>query len=306
MSRGVQIKLIIITLIFIGGLFLFWQTGFIELPSRLVYYEQLMHAKLSLMPEATIEVDVPFHRQEHSLSCEVAALKMAMAGHGVDVSESELIELLEFDRTPKTGDIWGDPDRGFVGSIDGKMFGDGYGVYAGPIARLGLRWLRTESFRQGTAQQLAWHLFDGNPVIIWGFVGRGRADSWQTPYGKIVNAIDGEHTKVVYGFTGIPSNPTGFFVVDPVFGKSYWDLNSFMENWEPLGYMGAVVYPNPHWVKVAGDTKVWEISKDGFTRHWVNMSWDEFEKQGGFAEAIKIVSPEELDKFKQGGDASEI
>ncbi len=79
---------------------------------------------------------VAFHRQEHALSCEIASLKMALSYYGVDVSETQLISELPVD-TPgprQPGNIWGDPEKGFVGNIDGTMPNSGYGVYEKPIA----------------------------------------------------------------------------------------------------------------------------------------------------------------------------
>ena len=42
----------------------------------------------------TVKLDVPYHKQEHSLSCEVASLLMALKYRGIDVTESELIQQL--------------------------------------------------------------------------------------------------------------------------------------------------------------------------------------------------------------------
>ena len=80
---------------------------------------------------ATIKLDVPYHRQEHSLSCEIAALKMALDYYGLKISESDLIKELVFNTkdSRSKNNIWGDPDLGFVGNIDGKIPNGGYGVY---------------------------------------------------------------------------------------------------------------------------------------------------------------------------------
>ncbi len=250
---------------------------------------------------ATVMFNIPFHRQEHSLSCEVASLKNAFYGYGLDVPESELIRFLEFDPTLKSGNVWGDPERGFVGSIDGIMPVNGYGVYADPIARLGLRWKRTEALRGGTSLQLAEHLLAGRPVIVWGYyAGLGEPMSWQTPEGKHIDAVHGEHTFLVYGFTGDTTQPTGFYVIDPINGHAYWDINYFLMRWDSLGRMAVVVYPYPKWMRAENDTKVWEISKEGTMKQWINMSWEEFVQRGGYLEAVHVVSPQELDRFAEG------
>ena len=86
--------------------------------------------------EISIKLNVPYHRQEHALSCEIAALKMALNFHGVLVSESELLAMLPFDAKERRGknNIWGDPSLGFVGDIDSAIPNGGYGVYENPMA----------------------------------------------------------------------------------------------------------------------------------------------------------------------------
>ena len=77
---------------------------------------------------------VPFHRQEHNLSCEAATLVMALKFHGVSVSEQALIDAIGFDETKKANGVWGNPHVAFVGDIDGHQPSTGYGVYWQPIA----------------------------------------------------------------------------------------------------------------------------------------------------------------------------
>jgi hypothetical protein len=86
-----------------------------------------------------------FLKQERELSCEASALRMALRFQGVDLSESELVARMPFDRTPRTRhspaalDVWGDPDQGFVGDMDGKMGETGYGIHWNGVAALARR-----------------------------------------------------------------------------------------------------------------------------------------------------------------------
>src|SRR5690242_4410629 len=91
---------------------------------------------LLLMPSAasaqTPRLAVPLHRQEHQLSCEAAALQMALGALGVQVSEDDLLAQLARDATPRQVEpdgsvVWGDPDQGYVGDWDGVFAVDGYG-----------------------------------------------------------------------------------------------------------------------------------------------------------------------------------
>lgn len=231
------------------------------------------------------------------MSCEIASLRAALLAQGIDVPESDLLRFLPFDQTPKGAGVWGDPNKGFVGNIDGKMFTTGYGVYWDPVAALAQRWKRAEIIRNGTPQELAEHLSAGRPVIVWGYLGRGLRSRWKTPAGETIEAVNGEHTRVAYGFSGSAENPEGFFLVDPIYGHAYWPIEKFLRNWDAFGRSGVVVYPFPRWMRVQGDFRVWEISEDGRSRREVRMPWEEFVRGGGSADAVVVVAPEELRVF---------
>lgn len=244
-------------------------------------------------------IPIALHRQEHNLSCEVAALKMALGVHGIDVSESELITHLPFDSTPRGNGIWGDPDQGFVGNIDGRMMVTGYGVHWDPIAKLGSRYAPTKVLQHSSAAELASAIAAGDPVIMWGTYGSPTIHSWQTPAGKTVRAVNGEHTLVVYGFDGPVHSPTTFYLMDPLAGQLRWSTQTLMNNWSSLGHMAVVVLAAPvRWVRVPGELKVWEISTDGTKRHWVT-TWATLLQRGG-ASLIRAIDPAELATYRVG------
>lgn len=204
---------------------------------------RMVRASASQKPAPTARLDVPFFRQERALSCEIAALRMVLAYRGTTVSERDLLGQLPVDPAPRKGGTWGDPDEGFVGLVDGIMSKTGYGVHAGPIAALAGQYRRAETLTAATPTALAEAVSQGNPVIVWGFIpGRGKSMTWTTLGGKTIHAVDGEHTRVVIGYTGSVPEPTGFFVMDPVYREQYWKTEKFMKNWEPLGRTGVVVY----------------------------------------------------------------
>jgi len=185
---------------------------------------------------------VKFHRQERPLSCEAAALKMALDAQGAEVAESEIISRMPFDETKRAGSIWGDPDKGFVGSIDGEMLVDGYGIHSAPLAITASNWRKAETIDGGSSGELAAHLLAGRPVIVWGFSGKSGSSTWQTPDGKTVQAVNGEHTRVACGFRGPPSDPDGFFLMDPNCGLVYWPRRLFLSNWGALNRSGVAIY----------------------------------------------------------------
>jgi len=248
---------------------------------------------------APVRLPVSFHRQEHSLSCELATLKMALAAHGIEVAESELLDKLPFDPTVKRSGVWGDPNKGFVGNIDGRMLVTGYGVHWDPIAKLGSQYADTEVIRHGSASQLARHISNGDPVIIWGYYGQRKVYSWSTPDGTPVKAVNGEHTMVVYGFDGTVEIPTRFYLMDPLKGSLLWSTDELMHNWSGLGHMGVVVSAKQKWVRAPGETQVWEINRDRNIRRLIT-SWDAFIRRGGYPSAIRDIDKASLDAYTIG------
>jgi uncharacterized protein YvpB len=193
---------------------------------------------------ATI-LPIEFHRQQHSLSCEVASLKTALQMHRVSVTESELIRRLPFDNSPRKNGVWGDPSKGFVGSIDGRMMATGYGVYAPPLAYAASPYTDTRVLKNASITDLTKHLQAGRPVIVWGYYGSGQPVTWKTSSGQTVNAVSGEHTRVAYGFEGPANNPAAIYLMDPIAGPLRWSTRQFQNNWNSLNNMSLVVYP-PH------------------------------------------------------------
>lgn len=220
-----------------------WSAGILNFPPPVVYYSIKLADIVASNSNLTKELALKFHRQEHSLSCEAAALKMVLDYYGLNVSESEIIKEMPLDKTKKLGDMWGDPDKGFVGSIDGKMGITGYGIYWKPLVETASHWKKAEIIENGLAQDLVENISEGRPVIVWGYVGRGKIMNWLTPEGKKIYAINGEHVRVVYGYKGSSENPDGFLVMDPVYGSAYWEKSKFLRNWDAFGRAGVVVYP---------------------------------------------------------------
>lgn len=201
---------------------------------------------LTPKPNPTVLLPVKFDKQDHALSCEVATLKMALAYRGVEVDEFELIQKVGFDPAQKTKSngvfTWGDPQKAFVGNIDGKMFVTGYGVYWLPIARVANDYRYSIAFEQWSEANLIRELEYGNPVVIWGYLGSGKPISWQTEDSKEIRAVSYEHTFVVHGFAGTLQEPTGYFVIDPIYGKTFFSRETFIKKWDALGRSGVVVY----------------------------------------------------------------
>lgn len=186
---------------------------------------------------------VPFHRQEHSLSCEIASLKMALGYYGVEVSEDDLISQLKVD-TPtgrQAGNIWGDPEKGFVGNIDGEMPNSGYGVYEEPIAEVANKYRTAKPVKKALLEDVLNAVAEKHPVIVWVPMAGGYDISWKTPEGKIISAVYGEHARVLIGFSGTINDPIDLFFLDPIYGKIKVSKKEFVKSWNLLDNRAVIV-----------------------------------------------------------------
>lgn len=163
---------------------------------------------------------VPYFRQEHLLSCEMAALRMAAAYLGEPVSEEALLKMLAFDETPlrirKNGTlVWGDPRKGFVGNLDGwqMYYGGwrehpphrrnvrwwGYGVYVQPVADVATK-IGLAASCIDELDDIYWHLDRHQPVIAIVPAG-GKTETvtwgWYTEQGGSVPVMNREHAVVL-------------------------------------------------------------------------------------------------------------
>jgi uncharacterized protein YvpB len=190
--------------------------------------------------EKVVLLNVPWDRQDRALSCEAAALKMALSAKGVFVSEGEIMDLVGYDPTPHAGNTWGDPDQAFVGDINGAQNSTGYGVHWGPIARAASAWRPSVAVLGMTVHDVARELEAGNAVVFWGVTGSAYYDPWFTPSGKKVEAWKGEHTRTLIGYRGSIDNPTSFIINDPQSGRVTWSTSKLKSNWATFGF-GAVI-----------------------------------------------------------------
>lgn len=237
-----RILALISGILILAAVFGLWKFQGVNFQAAVLRGYRKVAVKMISHPEPTVLLPVKFHRQEHALSCEAASLKMALFFRGVDVSEKELIEKIGFDTARKQNEIWGDPQKAFVGNINGRMLIDGYGVYNQPIARVANEYRYSIEFNDGKIEDLVRELQNGNPIIVWSYIYSGKPYFWKTPEGKQIKAVYGEHTKIVRGFSGPPENPEGFFLIDPIYGEVYESADKFFEKWAALDSVGVVVY----------------------------------------------------------------
>src|SRR5256712_13661159 len=122
-------------------------------------------------------LNIAWHHQQPNLSCEAAALAMALTYYGRAVDELTLIRYMTNDPRPAKFDAkgrlvaWGDPARGFVGDPDGRIERyTGYGVYYQPVALAAmLAGGNVEQAGLGKPQKVYQAVLAGAPPV-----GRGR------------------------------------------------------------------------------------------------------------------------------------
>lgn len=220
-----------------------------ELPKEIALAEdaapnQLALASSVVLPEPAMKIlDIPMHWQERALSCEAASLKMALNFKGTAISENTIMKKIGFDLTPRKDNVWGDPNKSFVGNIDGSSCKTGYGVYWDAVAEVAKNWSDAESFSNWTLQDITREIRAGNPVVVWGTIPVKQLTdcSWYTTEGKYIKAFRETHVRTVVGYVGPAANPTKIIMNDPLSGTLYWTAEKFMNNWKEFGYSGVVV-----------------------------------------------------------------
>jgi uncharacterized protein YvpB len=192
--------------------------------------------------QISVRLDVPYFKQEFKQSCEAASLRMALAYRDIDTNDTALMKLFgyNFDSSPKKRDlsnnVWDDPYVSFVGDVHGlQAKGEGYGIYAPAVAKVGPEVGRQLlAIENVSAAQIAAYIYNGNPVIVWGYLDNTSSkDSWKTAEGKVVPAVMKAHVRLAYGVAGPAANPTGFYVHDPSEPAKrpvLWPTDKFMDN----------------------------------------------------------------------------
>ncbi len=219
------------------------RAGFVRFFKQISYNAENLLATV-ISTDEKIKIPLKFKKQEHSVTCEIAALRMVLNYFGATTTEDELISKIVFDtKEPKTPDnIWGDPDEGFVGSVDGSIFlGTGYGVYEKPIRDLALNYRNAYIMEKATLSAVLNEVNKGNPVIVWGVLSNRKAIQWSTIDGKKITALPGEHARIIIGFSGDVSKPTNIVLMDPIYGKIRMSKSQFLSNWAKLGNKAVVI-----------------------------------------------------------------
>jgi len=197
-------------------------------------------------------LDVPLYHQAHRLSCEAAALRMALAYEGISVDELTLISYMGDDTRPARFDsrgklaTWGDPIAAYVGNPDGRLENlTGYGVYHAPVAKAALQ-AGAIVFAQGSGlygagvepPDLYKAILQGHPVVAW------ISNTYHfVPLASYV-AYDGatvQYTLTEHAVTVIGVRPDAVLINDPWFGQAWHPKAQFESAYRTFANMAVAL-----------------------------------------------------------------
>ena len=199
-------------------------------------------------------LNVPWAHQVHNLSCEAAALKMALSYYGISVDELKLITYMSRDPRPARFDAaghptrWGDPAAGFVGSPDGRIERyTGYGVYYQPVAlaawAAGATVIEAGSGLYGSPippADLYGAVLDGHPAVAW------ISNTYRQVGLHSYVAYDGaavRYTLTEHAVTVIGVRPGAVLIDDPWFGRAWHPKAQFESAYRTFAGMAVIVGP---------------------------------------------------------------
>jgi uncharacterized protein YvpB len=189
-------------------------------------------------------LNVPLIYQERKFECNTTAAAMVLNYFGINKTKEEVFaeipkETALYDHNLK---IWGDPQKGYVGDIDGNE--RGYGIHWEPIAKYISQFRQTRVITHGTTAEVIKEITAGHPVMVWWQNGRStpNIDIWHTVDGKEVRTVNGMHTEVAKGFIGTLDHPTHILLSDPWRGEHKVTIAEFERLWAYYDNSAVVTY----------------------------------------------------------------
>lgn len=183
-------------------------------------------------------IDAPVVAQRLRNNCETAALEVLLATVGVRVDQLTLQRQITRSgpldpQGPSAAPVWGDPDRGYVGRVDGTGPWGGFGVYPTPIRRLAARHgLRLRDVSGAPAAAIYQRLLAGHAVMVWVGLADGPYRTWTSPQGRPVSVNLNEHTVVLNGIRADGS----LELVNVLQGtREVWSQERFEQAWSLMG-----------------------------------------------------------------------
>jgi uncharacterized protein YvpB len=191
-------------------------------------------------------LNVPYYHQAHSLSCEEASLRMALASRGVNVSEDQILNDIGIDWRRAywnaAGMHWGDPYANVVGDPNGSELNyTGYGTYHSTIARasrdFGVGIVASgENISPASVYQA---ILNGHPVVTWVAV------DWRYHSPTYYQAFDGRTVQYGHGWehsvTLVGVTPNAVLANNPWSGQQWIPKSTFESAFASLHDMAVIV-----------------------------------------------------------------
>lgn len=222
-----------------------------------VWIQLLIAAVLALVsaqpsPPSERVLDIPWHHQQHNLTCEAAALRMALSYYGIQADELTLISYMGRDPRPARFDsngrlvAWGDPALGFVGDPDGHIERyTGYGVYNEPVAQAAVRaganvqMSGAGLYGDPVAPSVLYRaVLSGHPVVAW------ISNTYHQVQLAHYVAFDGSpvaYTLTEHAVTVVGARPDAVLINDPWFGVAWHPKEQFESAYATFGDMAVVL-----------------------------------------------------------------
>ncbi|HSS61579.1 MAG TPA: C39 family peptidase [Candidatus Limnocylindrales bacterium] len=203
-------------------------------------------------PPTTRVLAITWHHQEHNLTCEAAALRMALSYYGIAIDEQTLLGYMTLDPRPAAFDpsgrlkAWGDPALSYVGDPDGHIERyTGYGVYNSPVARAAVRAgahvVVSGSGLYGEPVPVA-DVYNavlvGHPVVAW------ISNTYHSVPLAHYLAFDGStvaYTLTEHAVTVVGVRPDAVLINDPWFGPAWHPKAQFESAYATFSQMAVVI-----------------------------------------------------------------
>jgi len=191
-------------------------------------------------------LNVPWYHQVYVLSCESAALRMALAYEGIATTDRAVLDIMGSDlRGPvfdSSGMHWGDPFATFVGNVNGSEVAlTGYGTYYPTIAHAAMV-LGGHVLRSGQnilPAELYDAVLNGHPAVVWvtyHWVRLTRKDYVAFDGKTVTYAGPGEHAVTLVGV-----QPNRVLINNPATGVEWIDKTTFEAIYAIYDHMAVIL-----------------------------------------------------------------
>ncbi len=194
-------------------------------------------------------IDIPVTGQfpEYKNGCEALAIKMMMEPFGIYKSKDEIAAEIPKDREDAEFDedgnimVWGDPDKGFVGSIEGKEK-IGFSIYPTAVVEYLKKYFEKPVNLTGASPEvLERYIRAGHPVVIWATVDFQDAEegvTWLTDEGREITGTFSVHAMTLVGF-----DSENYYLNDPFTETKDYQVakDVFCDIWTQIGNMAVSV-----------------------------------------------------------------